>query len=315
MNLDDKSICVTGCAGFVGSHLVEELAPLVKNVKMVDNLTTGNPEKIRELLKRFSNTEFYKADVREYDIMKKLLKNVDIVFHEAANVDVLKAIKEPLFDIDNNARATLTLLKASCSSGVKKFIYASSAAVYGDCNKLPIKEDVKFVPISPYGISKFTGELYVRMFHHQYDIDTVALRYFNIFGIGQNPSSPYSGVITKFMHNAIRNEPLTIFGDGSQTRDFVGVKDIVHANILTTMKDEASGHVMNISNNKNNIIIKELANMIISITNSKSKVKYSKPREGDILHSKANITLAREIMSFEPKVSLKEGIVELYKEL
>ncbi|RLF79762.1 nucleoside-diphosphate sugar epimerase [Thermococci archaeon] len=304
--IKNKLIVVTGGAGFIGSHIAEELSK-DNDVIVIDNLYAGKIENIPP------NVKFIQADIRDYKSITELISQADYVFHEAALVSVVESVERPLLTEEINVLGTLNILKA-LSDGQGKLIFASSAAVYGDNQNLPLKESEKPKPLSPYGITKVSAEYYCKVFYELYGVPTVSLRYFNVFGERQGYNQ-YAGVISIFINRALKGEPLIIYGDGRQTRDFIYVKDVVKANILAAESSRANGKVFNVARGERTTIV-ELALKIIDATNSPSSIIFDKPRPGDIRHSQADIS---EIMKlgFKPEYSLEEGLlktVEWYRE-
>ena len=301
----DKLVVVTGGAGFIGSHIAWELAK-DNEVIVIDNLYTGKEENVPP------GAKLIKADIRDYQRIAELISSADYVFHEAAQVSVVESIHDPLFTEEVNVLGTLNILKALLE-GHGKLIFASSAAVYGDNQNLPLKETERPRPLSPYGVTKATGEEYLRVYHELYGLPVVALRYFNVFGPRQS-ANQYAGVISIFINRALKNEPLVIFGDGKQTRDFIYVKDVVKANLFAAESRRANGKVFNVATGKQTSIL-ELATRIIEITGTRSSIIFDKPRPGDIRHSLADISEIRTL-GFEPEWSLEEGLkktVEWYR--
>ena len=301
----DKLVVVTGGAGFIGSHIAWELAK-DNEVIVIDNLYTGKEENVPP------GAKLIKADIRDYQRIAELISSADYVFHEAAQVSVVESIHDPLFTEEVNVLGTLNILKALLE-GHGKLIFASSAAVYGDNQNLPLKETERPRPLSPYGVTKATGEEYLRVYHELYGLPVVALRYFNVFGPRQS-FNQYAGVISIFINRALKNKPLVIFGDGKQTRDFIYVKDVVKANLLAAESRRANGKVFNVATGKQTSIL-ELATRIIEITGTRSSIIFDKPRPGDIRHSLADISEIRTL-GFEPEWSLEEGLkktVEWYR--
>ncbi|AHF80529.1 SDR family oxidoreductase [Thermococcus paralvinellae] len=296
--IKNKLIVVTGGAGFIGSHIAEELSK-DNDVIVIDNLYSGKVENVPE------NVKFIQADIRDYESIAEIMSQADYVFHEAALVSVVESIERPILTEEINVLGTLNILKA-LSEGHGKLIFASSAAVYGDNQNLPLKEDDKPRPLSPYGVTKVSGEYYCRVFYELYGVPTVALRYFNVFGERQGYNQ-YAGVISIFINRALKNEPLIIFGDGKQTRDFIYVKDVVKANILVAEKERANGEVFNVARGERTTIL-ELAMKIIDATNSLSSIIFDKPRPGDIKHSQADISKIKKL-GFKPEYSLEEGLL------
>ena len=301
----NKLIVVTGGAGFIGSHIAWELSR-ENDVVIIDNLYTGKRENSPP------GARFIQADIRDYRAIAEVISSADYVFHEAAVVSVVESIEKPLFTEEVNVLGTLNILKA-LMEGSGKLIFASSAAVYGDNPNLPLKESEKPNPTSPYGVTKVSSEHYLRVFHELYGIPTVALRYFNVFGPRQG-ANQYAGVISIFINRALRNEPLVIFGDGKQTRDFIYVKDVVRANILAAESRRAEGRVFNVARGERTTIL-ELAMKIIEITGANTSIIFDKPRPGDIKHSQADIEEIKRL-GFKPEWSIEEGLkktVEWYR--
>lgn len=300
--IKNKLIVVTGGAGFIGSHIAEELSE-DNDVIVIDNLYAGKIENVPP------NVRFIQADIRDYKSIAELISQADYVFHEAALVSVVESVERPLLTEEINVLGTLNILKA-LSDGQGKLIFASSAAVYGDNQNLPLKESEKPKPLSPYGITKVSAEYYCKVFYELYGVPTVSLRYFNVFGERQGYNQ-YAGVISIFINRALKGEPLIIYGDGRQTRDFIYVKDVVKANILAAESSRANGKVFNVARGERTTIV-ELALKIIDATNSPSSIIFDKPRPGDIKHSQADISEIRKL-GFKPEYSLEEGLLKTVK--
>ncbi|ASJ16223.1 nucleoside-diphosphate sugar epimerase [Thermococcus chitonophagus] len=298
--MKNKLIVVTGGAGFIGSHIAETLAR-DNDVVVIDNLYSGRIENVPE------NVKFINADVRDFEAIADVIREADYVFHEAAQISVDESVRNPVFTEEVNVIGTVNILMA-LAEGNGKLIFASSAAVYGDNPNLPLKESETPSPISPYGVTKLAGEHYCRVFYEIYGVPTVVLRYFNVYGPRQ--SSAYAGVISIFMRNAIKNKPLTIFGDGKQTRDFIYVKDVVEANLLVAKKKKAEGEVFNVATGKETTVL-ELALKIIDLSGASSSIVFAPPRPGDIRRSVADISKLRKL-GFSPKYTLEEGLKETF---
>lgn len=310
MPLAFSEILVTGGAGFIGSHLVDRLLNEGFRVRVVDNLSTGEKENLAQHHSKKS-FQFIEGDIRDFDLVKKIVKGVDAVLHEAALVSVTRSVENPLLSNEVNVTGTVNLLKACVDAHVKRFVFASSCSVYGDTETLPNHENLMLMPLSPYAADKVAAENYVKVFHDVYGLETTRLRYFNVYGPRQK-HGPYSGVISIFINRLLENKPLIIYGDGEQTRDFVNVKDVVEANMLALSKRNAVGEVFNISTGEATTI-NTLAKTIQKILGKTAEPVYDEPRPGDIRHSYADISKARKSMEYKPKVQLENGLKELIK--
>jgi UDP-glucose 4-epimerase len=297
-------ILVTGGAGFIGSHLAEELVKQKHEVRILDDLSTGRMENLKAIAKKI---EFLEGTITSKPTVDDAVRGCDYVFHEAAMVSVEESIKNPVKAWDINIRGTLLVLGAAYRSGVKRTILASSAAVYGDTLALPKREDGSLAPKSPYGESKHINEMNAEKYHRDYKLQTVCLRYFNVFGPRQDPASPYSGVISKFISAALKNEKPLIYGDGEQTRDFVYVKDVVRANLLAMDGKKAAGGIFNIGSGTE-VSINQLWKQIAKMAKSKAIPIHEPPRQGDIRRSFASIVKAEQLLGFKPQCSLEEGL-------
>ena len=296
---------VTGGAGFIGSHLAEELVNQGYFVIILDDLSTGRMENIAELLRK-ENVEFIQGSITDLVLLQRILQGAQYVFHLAALARVLRSIEDPVTTNEVNITGTLNVLIAARDNSVKKVVYASSSSVYGDTPTLPKDEQMVPQPQSPYAVSKLAGEYYCQVFHYVYNLNTTCLRYFNVYGPGQEPNSEYSAVIPRFIGQVFRKEPLFIDGDGEQTRDFTFVKDAVEANILA-VNNNANG-VFNIGSGEC-ITINELVRDISEITGENVKPIYREPRPGDVRHSLADISRARTF-GYEPMYDLEAGLKE-----
>lgn len=301
----DKKVLVTGASGFIGSNLVDELIKLGAKVIGLDNLFNGRLENL-EKARKAKNFIFHKGDIRDFNFLLDTSKDIDILFHEAAFTNVPESVKMPYTCNDVNVNGTLNILNASLKNNIEKVIFASSSAVYGDTPTLPKKEDMRRLPISPYGVSKLACEAYMQTYNEIFDLKTISLRYFNVFGPRQR-DSPYSGVIAIWLGNIIRDENLTIFGDGKQSRDFTYIKDVIHSNLLAAQKD-ISGEMFNIGTGSP-INLNDLARLMMRITNKEDlKIIYGDPRSGDIKHSFTDISKAKDLLEFSPKYDIETGL-------
>jgi UDP-glucose 4-epimerase len=298
-----KKAVVTGGAGFIGSHIADRLTEQGYQVVIIDDLSTGNKENVASLLNQ-NHVEFTECSIADLSVLTKLFCGANYVFHLAAIPSVPRSIKNPQASHDANMTGTLNVLLAARDTAVKKVVYASSCAVYGDTCTLPIKEDTLPNPQSPYAVTKLAGEYYCQAFHQVYGLPTVCLRYFNVYGPRQDPDSQYAAVIPRFIRRVIDDKPPIIFGDGEQTRDFTFIADVVEANILAA-ESEATG-VFNIGRGQS-ISITRLAELIIELTGINVKPVHEEPRPGDIIHSLADISRARSF-GYETRYNLEEGL-------
>jgi UDP-glucose 4-epimerase len=295
--LHDQRILVTGGAGFIGSRIAARLCK-DNEVVVLDSLVSGDREKVP------AEAEFVEGDIRDESAVADAMAGVDCVFHEAALVSVDRSIEVPTESHDNNVEGTLNILEAARSQDTR-VVLASSAAIYGHPENVPITEDHPTEPTSPYGLDKLACDHYARLYHDRYGTDTVALRYFNAYGPGQT-GGDYAGVISIFIEQALAGDDITVEGDGEQTRDFVYIDDIVDANVAAA-GTSAVGAGYNIGTGES-VTIRELAELIQDITDTDSDIVHVEAREGDIEHSRAAVSLAAENLDFEASVSLREGL-------
>ncbi len=295
-------VVVTGGAGFIGSHIVEYWSNQNADVQVLDNLRSG----FEKNLQGFKNVTFQKGSITDKNFVNKVLEKAKYVFHLAALISVPESLEKPDECLDINVKGLLNVLDAAKNHGIEKVVHSSSAAIYGDDPRLPKDISMKPKPQTPYGITKLDGEYYLQMYFEQYGLPTTSLRYFNVFGPRQDPKSQYAAAIPIFVYKALKNEPITIFGDGEQTRDFVYVKDVVAANVLAATSKNVTG-VFNVAN-ENAITINDLAKLIIKTTNSKSEIIYQPTRPGDIKHSLASIKETRENLKFNPSHNLTSSL-------
>ena len=298
-------VVVTGGAGFIGSNLADELANRGKEVVILDDLSTGKIENIGRLRRR-ENVRFVNGSVTDMELLKEVFKRAEVVYHLAAIPSVPRSIKEPERSNEVNINGTLNVLMAARACGVRKVAYASSSSVYGDTLELPKREEMNPNPLSPYAVTKLTGEYYCRVFQEVYGLETVSLRYFNVYGPRQDPFSEYAAVIPKFIQRVLKGMPPVIYGDGNQTRDFTFVKDVVEGTIILA-ENEATG-VFNIGRGEQTSI-NHLARLVLEVTGQDLEPIHEKPRTGDVRHSLADISRAKGY-GYNPKYSVKEGLKE-----
>ncbi|HVJ91353.1 MAG TPA: SDR family oxidoreductase [Labilithrix sp.] len=303
---------VTGGAGFIGSHIAHRLVEDGHGVVVIDNLFTGKRENLEPLRpsSRAERIRFVEGDVRDPSLLDSEAKGCDVIFHQAAIVSVPYSVEHPEESHAVNILGTLNVLQAARRAGVRRVVFASSAAIYGEEPTLPKVEAMRPEPISPYGVEKITGEHYLATWSKLFAVETVALRYFNVFGPRQNPSSPYSGVISIFVDRILAEKPITFYGDGSQVRDFVYVANVVDANILAATRRGVSGRVYNIACGTRTTLL-ELADLIGKASGKSVERAFGEPRTGDIRESLADISRARAELGYEPKIGVAEGLGRL----
>jgi nucleoside-diphosphate-sugar epimerase len=294
---------VTGGAGFIGSHLTEELIRRGERVRVVDSLITGH----RKNLAHLSGIEFVEGDLADLAVAKRAVEAVDYVLHQAAIPSVPRSVDDPITSNRANIDSTLNVLVAARDARVKRVVYAGSSSAYGNTPTLPKREDMPTNPLSPYALQKLVGEQYMQMFTALYGLETVTIRYFNVFGPRQDPSSPYSGVISVFAKALLGNTAPTIYGDGEQTRDFTYVANVVDGVLKAVKADGASGQVVNVATGTR-ISLNKLFETMRDAVGSRLEVKYGPTRHGDVKDSLADITRARTLLGYEPSVSLEEGL-------
>lgn len=297
---------VTGGAGFIGSHLVDELAAGGCRVTVLDNLSTGHRRNIDHLGDRI---DFIEGDIRDAELLDRAVNGCEVVFHQAAVVSVTQSVEDPCHSCEVNDLGTVRVLDAARRNGVRRVVLASSSAVYGDDPHLPKIEAMAPKPLSPYAVQKLSTEFYAAVFSGLYGLETVCLRYFNVFGPRQDPSSPYSGVISIFMNRAASGQAPTIYGDGGQTRDFIYVADVVRANLLAADQRAAVGRVFNVGSGAC-IRIDDLWAQIGLLCKAAIPPCFAPPRPGDIRASVSDISAIRAALGFRPQVTLRQGLVD-----
>jgi len=295
---------VTGGAGFIGSNTVDELVRRGHSVVVLDDLSTGKEENLTEVRSKIT---FVKGSITDLEAIQKAIHQAEFVIHLAARTSVPRSVKDPLETNRINVEGTLNVLVAARDNKVKRVVFAASSSAYGDTATLPKSESMEARPISPYGVSKYVGELYAQVFGRCYGLETVCLRYFNIFGPRQDPDSPYSGVLSRFSAAFLADEPPVIFGDGEQTRDFTYVDNAVQANLLACEAPGAAGHVFNVGTG-GRVSLNQTVQLLNAITGKSFQPKYDPPREGDIRDSQADIAKAKELLGYDPSVHFQEGL-------
>jgi nucleoside-diphosphate-sugar epimerase len=309
MNKAIKRVLVTGGAGFIGSHLVDALIEDGCEVAVIDNLSTGKKNNLAHVKDKIV---FCEGDIRDLDTLKEMAQGCRVIFHQAAVVSVPQTVEDPVQSSAINDMGTLMVLEAARDQGVKRVVLASSCAVYGDDPEIPKHEKMILKPQSPYAVQKLTNELHARLYTDLYGVETVCLRYFNVFGPRQDPSSPYSGVISIFMTRASEGMPPVIYGDGLQFRDFIFVKDVVRANLLAASTEGAGGEVFNIGTGRF-VRVGQLWETIAGLAGVNFPALYEDRRTGDIVESVANIQKAGSILGFEPRYEFEKGLKHTFQ--
>lgn len=299
---------VTGGAGFIGSHIAAALLANGARVRVLDDLSTGHRENLDEIGELGGDLDFIHGSVADEALLAEVLEGVEVVFHEAAIPSVPRSVEAPRNTHVACVDGTFSLLMAARDAGVKRLVYAASSSAYGDQPTLPKSEDMQPQPLSPYAVAKLVGEYYCQVFNRVYGLETVALRYFNVFGPRQDPGSQYSGVVSRFISALASGETPVIFGDGEQSRDFTYIDNVVAANLSAAVAPNAAGKVINVANGKR-VTLNELLHELKQLTDKTDvTAEYRDPRVGDVRHSLADITMARELLGYESKVDLREGL-------
>ncbi len=296
---------VTGGAGFIGSHIAATLCERGAKVRIIDNLVTGHWENLEEIKGDF---DFIHASITDEDALKRALEDVEVVFHEAALPSVPRSVADPKETHNACVDGTFNLLLASRAAGVRRVVYAASSSAYGDQEILPKQEDMRPDPLSPYAVAKLVGEYYCQVFTRVYGLETVSLRYFNVFGPRQDPSSQYSGVISRFISDLMSGGHPTIYGDGEQSRDFTYVANVVAANLSAAETTKGIGEVMNVANGER-VTLNELLEVVKRLTRREDvTADFQPPRKGDVKHSQADNRRAKECLDYKTLVGLEEGL-------
>jgi len=300
---------VTGGAGFIGSNTVDELVRRGHSVVVLDDISSGKEDNLAEIRNKIT---FIKGSITDIEVVRKAMHEAEYVLHLAARTSVPRSVKDPIETNRINIDGTLNVLVAAKELKVKRVVFAASSSVYGETATLPKVETMRPEPISPYGVTKYVGELYGQTFGRCYGLENVALRYFNIFGPRQDPGSPYSGVLAKFCTAFLEGTEPVVFGDGEQTRDFTYVENAVQANLLACEAPNASGKVFNVGVG-GRISLKDVLRELARITGKTVEAKYEAPRDGDIRDSQADISQARVFLGYEPQVTFEEGLARTFE--
>jgi len=296
---------VTGGAGFIGSNIAREALRRGHDVRLLDNFSTGHWANLADIR---DSVEVIEGDIRSYHIVRRAMEGVEVVFHQAALPSVPRSIADPITSNEVNVQGTLNILHAALDAGCRRVLFASSSSIYGDAPETVKSENLHVGPLSPYAVSKLAGEKYFQVFHHIYGLETVALRYFNVFGPFQDPDSPYSAVIPLFVKMIKEGGSPMIHGTGEQSRDFTYIANVVHANLLAADAPEAAGKVMNVACG-DSITVNRLASDIAKLMGRRDVIPvHGPPRPGDVMHSRADISLAERIIGYSPVVSFEDGL-------
>lgn len=295
---------ITGGAGFIGSNLVAALVQQGQHVRILDNFSTGRYANLTPFV---DDIDIFEGDIGDYETVLQATSGIDYVLHHAALVSVEQSVQEPGVTNAININGTLNMLQAAQISGVQRLVFASSSAVYGDAETLSKNESMLPAPLSPYAVSKLTGEYYCQIFNRLYNLETVCLRYFNVFGPRQNPDSQYAAVIPRFISALLQHQPVTVYGDGLQSRDFIFVDNVVQANLAATVAPSAAGTVCNIAAGMSCTLL-DLIDQLATITGQKPDVHFAPARAGDVRHSWADIAHTQVVLGYQPEVSFEQGL-------
>jgi UDP-glucose 4-epimerase len=299
-----EKFLVTGGAGFIGSNICRRLVSEGCFVRVVDNLLTGKESNLADVIDK---VEFIHADMGDSEVAQSAMKDIDVVLHQGALPSVPVSVDNPAATHQHCINATFTLLLAARDAGVKRFVYAASSSAYGDSPTSPKVETMPTSPLSPYAVAKLTGEYYCSVFYDIYGLQTISLRYFNVFGPYQDPTSQYAAAIPAFVMAILKDEPPTIYGDGEQSRDFTYIDNVVDANLLAARANQTKGEVINIACGQA-VTVNEIIDMINELVGKNVKPIYTDPRPGDVKHSLADITAAQKLINFNPSVLFQEGL-------
>jgi UDP-glucose 4-epimerase len=299
-----EKFLVTGGAGFIGSNICRRLVSENCFVRVVDNLITGKKSNLADI---FDKIEFVEADMGDSDVARKAMKDMDVVLHQGALPSVPRSVDDPFSTHRHCVDATFTLLLAARDAGIKRFVYASSSAAYGDSPRLPKVETILPNPLSPYAVGKLVGEYYCSVFYQVYGLETISLRYFNVFGPYQDPTSTYAAAIPAFVTAMLKDKSPTIYGDGNQSRDFTYIDNVVEANLLAARTKQTKGDVINIACGLA-VTINEIIDIINDLLGKNIKPIYADPRPGDVKHSLADLKKANQVTGYAPIVSFKQGL-------
>jgi len=308
-----EKFLVTGGAGFIGSNICRKLVGEKCFIRVVDNLLTGKKSNLASIADKI---EFIEADMGDEKVARKAMKGIDVVLHQGALPSVPRSVDDPAATHKHCVDATFTLLLAARDAKVKRFVYAASSSAYGDTPTLPKVETMPCMPLSPYAAAKLVGEYYCSVFSKVFGLQTISLRYFNVFGPHQDPTSQYAAAIPAFVTAILKGQPPTVYGDGQQSRDFTYIDNVVHANLLAARAKRTAGEVINIACGEA-VTVNEIISMINAMTHNNIKPKYEPTRPGDVKHSLADINLAKKLIGFEPVVSFKAGLelaIDWYRE-
>ncbi|HUS74068.1 MAG TPA: SDR family oxidoreductase [Sedimentisphaerales bacterium] len=299
-----EKFLVTGGAGFIGSNICKELVSQGCFVRVIDNLLTGKKSNLEDFI---DNIEFIEADMGDENIARTAMKDIDVVLHQGALPSVPRSVDDPAATHKHCVDATFTLLLAARDAGIKRFVYASSSSAYGDTPTLPKVETMPPMPLSPYAVGKLVGEYYCSVFYKVFDLETISLRYFNVFGPHQDPTSQYAAAIPAFVTAILKDKPPTVFGDGMQSRDFTYIDNVVEANLLAARAEHTAGEVLNIACGQA-VTVNETIEVINELLGKSIKPIYNPPRPGDVKHSLADIALAAKLLGYKPAIPFKQGL-------
>jgi len=305
--MSKRVFVVTGGAGFIGSHIAERLLREGNTVRVVDNLITGKRDNLAVLEALKGDLTYHDVSITDREALRPIFHDAEVVYHEAAIASVQRSVNDPVETHNHTVTGTFNVFDMARETGVRRVVYAASAAAYGNSPVMPLVESLPPMPLSPYGAGKLMGEYYAQVYDHIYDLETVCLRYFNVFGARQDPMGDYASVIPKFVQRLLAGQPPTIYGTGEQTRDFIAIENVVQANILAADAPDAHGHVINVATGTS-ISLLQLLERLQEIVGTDLPAQFAEARSGDIQHSSADVTKARELLKFAPIISLEDGL-------
>ncbi len=305
--MSKRVFVVTGGAGFIGSHIAERLLREGHTVRVVDNLITGRRDNLAVLEALNGDFSYHEVSITDREALRPVFHDAEVIYHEAAIASVQRSVNNPVETHEHTVTGTFNVFDVARETGVRRVVYAASAAAYGNSPVMPLVESLLPMPLSPYGAGKLMGEYYAQVYDHIYNLETVCLRYFNVFGARQDPQGEYASVIPKFVQRLLNGQAPTVYGTGEQTRDFIAIENVVQANFLAADAPDAHGHIINVATGTS-ISLLDLIERLQEVMGTDIAPHFAEARDGDIVHSSADVTKARTLLKFEPIISLEDGL-------